>query len=125
MFIHNLLICFIVVSCQNNSFETEIIKSLSTGNYDFIINNSESDIAERLRSLSYNQNIFKDKIKIIRKGHLYENRYELILQEKGGRIIGIQYKKNDNLEIIYHMEISVDVTDVVPGTVLGPDRKGR
>jgi hypothetical protein len=109
MFILNLLICFFSVSCQNISFEKEIIKSLSTGNYDFIINNSESDIAERLQLLSNNnQRIFKNKIGLIRKGHLYENRYELILQEKGGRIIGIQYKKNNNIAVIYHIEISVD-----------------
>jgi hypothetical protein len=97
-----------ISGCRDLNFENEIIKSLSSGDYRYIVENSESDVSEKfLMAYLRGKKEFQEDIFLVAAEGMDNNRYYVVLKEKCGRTINIQYKKEDGRKVIYYIEISV------------------
>jgi hypothetical protein len=88
---------FLICSCTERNFREEVIRSLSSGDYRFIIDNSVSLIAESAqRSYLQGEKGFDEDISFIKCDKYFGvNLYEMYLKEKNGRIIVVQYEKRN------------------------------
>jgi hypothetical protein len=100
------IISLLLVDCKNIEFREKIIESLSSGNYVYIINNSDDDVAERFQRALNNRDKYFDKaIYYIKTYHLYGNKFNMVLKEENGREINVQYKKEKGRNIIFYIDI--------------------
>jgi hypothetical protein len=88
---------FLICSCTESNFREELIRSLSSGDYRFIIDNSVSIIAESAqRSYLQGEKAFDEDISFIKCDKYFGvNLYTMYLKEKNGRIIVVQYEKRN------------------------------
>jgi hypothetical protein len=95
-------------------FINNVIKSLETGNLDFIIDNSDGYIKERAIQFN-NYSEFDKKLHFITI-----DKYSLILWEEYGRLIEIYYEIENGKKIIKGLTISVKGDISKEDSILSP-----
>jgi hypothetical protein len=118
-----IVLVLLLFSYYNNKiFINNIIKSLETGNYDFIIENSDGDIKETAIQFNnyYNEYEYIKKLYYITIEHMYEKKYNLILWEEYGRLAEIYYEKENWKKIIKVIHISSPKGDISIEAILSP-----
>jgi hypothetical protein len=101
-----LLGILIIVNCRNTNdvlFEKKIMDCLKTGEYTFIIDNSIPDVSERFMKAQlqhYKEFSTDTKFKVLTHEKMYDDKYELHLKSDNGKEIYIQYKKQNNNDIL-------------------------
>ena len=103
-----IVLALLFVYYNNKQYINNVIKSLETGNYDFIIENSDGYIKEDAIQFNnyYNEYEYIKKLYYITIEHMYEKKYNLILWEEYGRLVEIYYEKENRKKIIKGINIS-------------------
>ena len=120
------LVIFIILSLffyhNNKEYINNVIKSLETGNYNFIIENSDGYIKENAIQLNnyYSEYEYIKKLYFITIEHIYEKKYNLILWEEYGRLVEIYYEIENRKKIIKGINISSPKGDISKEAKLSP-----
>ena len=93
-------------NCRNTNdvlFEKKIMDCFRTGEYTFIIDNSIPDVSERFMDAQlqhYKEFSMDAKFKVLTHEKMHDDLYELHLKSDNGKEIYIQYKKQNNSDIL-------------------------
>jgi hypothetical protein len=96
----------IIVNCRNTNdvlFEKKIMDCFKTGEYTFIIDNSIPDVSERFMAAQlqhYKEFSIDAKFKVLTHERMHDDMYELHLRSDNDKEIYIQYKKQNNSDIL-------------------------
>jgi len=117
-----IVLALLFVYYNNKQYINNVIKSLETGNYDFIIENSDGYIKEDAIQFNnyYNEYEYIKKLYYITIEHMYEKKYNLILWEEYGRLVEIYYEKENRKKIIKGINISSLKGDISIEAKLSP-----
>ena len=116
------ILSFLFIHHNKKEYINSVIKSLETGNYDFIIENSDGYIKENAIQFNnyYNEYEYIKKLYFITIEHIYEKKYNLILWEEYGRLVEIYYEIENRKKIIKGINISSPKGDISKEAKLSP-----